>query len=190
MALTTWDEQQAYRDYLASLAYNGARSASSLHRIGSKGTGETRIAKPIQFACTFVEEPTFTSGVSLTSGALIPGAYPIATCGVYKWQTDKRGFYIGAYIWVAVNFGKTELDVAQTYQQATARLSLAQAQLQLEAARQAQNAAPGSSNATAYLASLSAIKRAQALLGIQLTHHLRFEALALRDVNIDDALAG
>lgn len=173
MALTTWDEQQQYRDYLASLAYNGARDARSLHRIASKGTGETHIAKPVAFATTFVQEPTFTSGLSMLAGTLISGAYPIASVGVYKWQTDRRNFYIGAYIWVAVTFGTTELN-AQNKEQAAARISLSEYRASQLALLRGEKS---------LLQAMSAVKQAQALNAIQLNHHLVFEGLALRDVD-------
>lgn len=152
MALTAWDEDAIARARASNIALNGARTARSFHRIASKGAGEIHMAQPVPFAVTFTEQPTLTSGLALGAGQLVPGAYPIAQVGVHKWQTDSRGFFIGAYLWIAVTFGPDSLST---------------------------------DGSLTFLSHADQIARAQAMNRLQLDHHLCFEGMALRDVNVD-----
>lgn len=175
MALTAWDEQEQFRDRASAIANAGARNGRSLHRVLSKGAGQTRIAQPIAFRLTFIGQPTFTSGVTLAAGQLQDGAYPVVSIGVFRWQKDGRGFYIGAWLWVAVTYGPTELSSAQDYQ-------MLQAQQAAEVGADYQQSA-------AYLSAQTELQRAIALNRLELEHHLCFEGLALRDVNYDEIMA-
>lgn len=150
MALTVWDEQANFEAYKNNIAANGARNGRSLHRVISKGAGQTHIVQPLAFQLTFVQQPTFTSGVALSSGQLQDGGYPIVSVGVYKWQTDARGFYRGAYLWVGVTAAPT-----------------------------------GVSSDNTLLGAESAEIMAIILSSLELEHHLCFEGMAIRDVDVD-----
>lgn len=173
MPLTAADEIAFYEYRKRAIENNGARNARSIHRLTSRGTGQTRLPNPLKMQLTFVEQPTFTSGVTLKTGALIDGAYPVANVGVYKWQIDARGFYIGAYVWVASTFGSTQLDTLDSLSTNVQRQTLAEV----------------TAGGAAYFAALDQMHRAQALNAITLEHHLCFEGYALRDVNIDKIFA-
>jgi hypothetical protein len=114
MALTAWDEQRDYLDRVSGIAANGAKVGRSLHWLLSRGAGEMHFIQPIPFQLTFVNKPLFTSGVALATGQLTSGAYPVVSTGVFKWQGDSRGFYIGAWIWIAVGFADTQLGTSST----------------------------------------------------------------------------
>lgn len=132
MALTTYDEQAFYKDYQDNLAKNGARTGRSLHRLLSKGAGQSHIIQPLKFQITFTAQPTFTSGIALAAGQLVDGCYPICSVGVYKWQTDARKFYIGAYVWVAVTNAPTSLHTGGFTQPEIVYTQAGMNQLELE----------------------------------------------------------
>lgn len=160
MALTTYDEDALFSARREAIAANGARTGRSLHRIASKGAGEVHIVQPIDFRLTFVEQPTFTNGLSLLNGQLVSGAYPIASVGVYKWRRDTRGFYTGAYLWVGVTSAPTDLVPLP----------------------------PGDYDAEIVAVQRSQAE-ARALNSLSLEHHLCFEGMAIRDVDFDQIMA-
>lgn len=93
---------------------NSARPAYAELTYISTGTGQQRIAKPLIFPVIFRSEPHFTSGSAVLRN---PDAKtwhdPIGTCGVYAWQRNSRGHYLGAFIWVRVDCYPVRADLTQ-----------------------------------------------------------------------------
>jgi hypothetical protein len=176
--LTAWQEQQAFTAQREMLLAQGARVGRSKHKVRTKGRGDLRIASPVNFALTFVEEPIFTSGVALTGGNLVEHLYPLATVGVYQWKRDSRGMYVGAYVWVSVTAGLNDRYAGAQY-------------LKLRQLEQAQKMLPpGTVNYYQMTQELAQVKAEVEANKYQLEHHLVFEGLAIRDINYEQMMAG
>jgi len=95
---------EAHRAQLAALRENASRMAKFYATWTTKGVGEIMVPTVFAFDIRFLEEPCFTSGVTL-AGTLNPvtGHFPRATCGVYDWRTDTSGYYTGAYLYFCVD---------------------------------------------------------------------------------------
>lgn len=77
---------------------NSARQAWSYAELTTHGVGEVQHATVVPFDCTFIQRPRVTSGWSIDGDTLVDGFFPTVSAGVWKWQTDSRGFYLGAYV--------------------------------------------------------------------------------------------
>lgn len=89
------------RGYIEQLRQNTSRLAQSYNNVTTKGGGMLRLPDVISFNCTFVEQPVVSYGHIVTAG-LAEGDYPLVSAGVYQFQTDKRGFYLGAWVYVNI----------------------------------------------------------------------------------------
>lgn len=178
MTLTAWQEQQNFESKRAALIAQGARVGRSVHKVFTKGRGDVRVAQPVTFALTFCEEPIFTAGLALGGGQpLVEHLYPLATVGVYKWQRDSRGMYVGAYLWVSVTAGINTQFAGDAY--LTERM--------LEQERKM--TVPGSTSWTLAMTEIAKAKAEIQANQYSLEHHLVFEALAIRDINYDQMMA-
>jgi hypothetical protein len=196
MALTAWQEQQQYSAQREMFIAQGARVGRSTHKVFTKGRGDLRIAQQVKFSLTFVEEPIFTSGVVLGPPRLVEHLYPTATVGVYHWERDHRGMYVGAYIWAVVGAGinqehagnevlqlryKDALDGRRSMNELNMTISQIRAELaQLRA---------GSFDYTLAKYQLAQAQAELAANSYVLQHHLVFEGLAIRDINYDQMMA-
>lgn len=81
-------------------------NARSLHRLTTHGVGNSTTPTKVQFSVTFVEEPMVTSGMVMRQNAVDMGALPLASVSIYRFVTDARGLYVGAYLLVAVGLAK------------------------------------------------------------------------------------
>lgn len=97
---------------------NSARLASSYARYSSDGQGTVEFGRRANFGLTFIERPfvSYCSVLDLDElGALMdiaggePVPMPLVTGFVTEWDTDDRGFYVGAWCGVRVWFPPTDL---------------------------------------------------------------------------------
>lgn len=114
--------------YLAEVEYrraevvrnreNHARLAQSYAVYKSTGQGSLRFRHPFTFGLTFVEEPRMGYGSVIDLDDLgdkldhEPGEVPTmphCTGYVVDWDTDNRGFYVGASLAVRVTFPLEDL---------------------------------------------------------------------------------
>lgn len=95
------DALERRRGYIEQLRQNTSRLAQSYNVVVTTGTGMLKLKTVVTFACTFVEQPYVSYGYVLGSD-LIEGDYPSSSGGVYEYQTDERGFYIGAWVFAVV----------------------------------------------------------------------------------------
>jgi hypothetical protein len=103
-------------------AQNAARPATSTMTVDITGSGQTIRPKVVPFDTAFDGKPVFTYGIELTH--YDPAyAYPAATAGVYKWETDAKGLYTGAYLYFHVDVEANNLQVLQ-YAEMSARMNL------------------------------------------------------------------
>lgn len=86
------DSQRAVIDQFANrnaTAENSSRLAQNTFTYTTTGVGEIVVKQPIMFDCTFIQEPSFTSGVYIASA---PDTslyrYPLVTAGVYRWVEE------------------------------------------------------------------------------------------------------
>lgn len=91
------------RYYLDTVAENSTRLARVAIRFDSTGFGESYTKHAVTLGVIFVEEPTISTGVALTSGRLVANQYPNVCSGVYKWQRNSQGYYTGAYLFFVVD---------------------------------------------------------------------------------------
>lgn len=89
------------RGYIEQLRQNTSRLAQSYNTVATNGNGMLRLATVVAFNCTFVEKPMVSYGFVLDTD-LTEDDYPASSGGVFKWQLDRRGFYLGAYVYVVV----------------------------------------------------------------------------------------
>lgn len=83
---------------------NASRPAAVEIQQQSKGIGQHRITTPIVFPVIFRTEPHFTYGSAVISGPKATLFHdPRGSSGVWKWQRNGNGEYIGAYCWLRVD---------------------------------------------------------------------------------------
>jgi len=94
---------EARSGYLESVSENSARVARVSLVYQSTGHGEVKVEKAVKFPIHFIQEPSLTAGRVLAGGDLVPGKFPNADAGVWRWERDDRGFYVGAYLYFVVD---------------------------------------------------------------------------------------
>lgn len=85
---------------------NSARLATSSTIVTSTGAGEYRVPDRLTFGCVFTNEPSVSHGFAINQDAgddLLDGQFPRVSAGVYKWDIDQRGLYLGCWVFVAVD---------------------------------------------------------------------------------------
>lgn len=90
--------QDAARGRQEQTRENSARHAWSYAELSTHGVGEVQHATVVPFDCTFIQRPRVNYGWSIDGDTLVDGLFPTSSGGVWKWQTDSRGFYLGAYV--------------------------------------------------------------------------------------------
>lgn len=105
---------EAHRGRLEQVRENSARQAQSFATLTTHGSGETQHATVVPFDCTFIEEPFVAYGFSLDGDTLVDGFFPTSSGGVWKWQQDRRGFYLGAWVFFVVN-GSSTYDLQHSF---------------------------------------------------------------------------
>lgn len=110
-AFNPWMDQERHRGWLNQHAENSSRLAQSYAVFDTTGWGEVAFDQCFLFDLTFIEPPViaYGFGVGLVGGAemnndqLVDTRFPRCSGGVYRYKTDKRGFYLGAYCFVTVD---------------------------------------------------------------------------------------
>lgn len=93
---------------------NSSRHAWSYATLKTSGTGEVLHTTVVPLDCTFIERPKVAHGWSMDGDILIPGLYPQVSAGVWKWQQDRREFYIGAYVVFTID-GDQSYDILHDF---------------------------------------------------------------------------
>lgn len=96
---------------------NSGRLASSYVDYLTEGVGTLIDGALLAFDTTYTAEPVVTTGVVVLSPLPDPEAtqqpvYPVVTAGVYAWERDNRGYYIGAYMYFVVGYIGTAGDAS------------------------------------------------------------------------------
>lgn len=140
---------------------NSSRFASVQCTYESTGLGQFRVGKPIIFPVVFRTEPFFTNGSGVIKNPA-PQLYydPIGQAGVYQWDVDARGYFVGAWMWVKITAESKD---------ASSQYALAQNKDQAQAAGR-----------DARLRSVAATR-------MQVQHYLQFSAIAIKDVPVPPA---
>lgn len=89
---------------------NSARTAFAWGFGLTKGAGETRFPRRINFQLAFIDQPAVAYGFSVQDVAnnsdlgdvLVDTRFPRCTGGVFDWHLDSRGFYLGAWAFAIV----------------------------------------------------------------------------------------
>ena len=84
-------------------AENAARLAIVRVMFDSAGWGEFQAPEIFDFGIRFLEEPCVAYGCAIDGDALVPLRYPRCTGGVYRWATDIKGYYTGAWCFFVVD---------------------------------------------------------------------------------------
>lgn len=95
------DAMEQRRGYIEQLRQNTSRLAQSYNFVETVGVGQIRLPTVVNFHCTFVQKPVVGYGYTVESD-LIEGDFPASVGGVYAWQQDARGFYLGCYVFAVV----------------------------------------------------------------------------------------
>lgn len=109
-----WLEIDRVRQQRGQVAENSTRVASAYITHTTHGSGEIAVARVRPFGCTFIQEPRVYYGWVLIGAATLPAdqddedylvdtRFPRVSGGVYRWQIDARGYYIGAWLCFAVD---------------------------------------------------------------------------------------
>lgn len=88
---------------------NQARLAYSYSTIDTTGAGRILVPKGMMFDCTFVEMPRISYGYYCDGDQFVGTTYPGSTGGVFRWMTDRFGFYIGAWVFVVITGGNYKI---------------------------------------------------------------------------------
>lgn len=98
------DSLSRQRDREHQFRENAGRQATAYVTYTTTGVGDTVLDSALALDTKFVEEPSVSTGVQMTRP---PNndyfQLPRATAGVYRWQRDDRGFYVGAFLYFAVD---------------------------------------------------------------------------------------
>lgn len=94
---------EQHRGRIEQVRENTARQAYSFAALNTHGQGEILYPTIVPFNCTFIELPKVSTGFSMDGDLLIRGLYPVVSAGVWKWQQDRRGFYLGAYVFFTIS---------------------------------------------------------------------------------------
>lgn len=106
--LVAQDATSARREAQAT---NSARLALYRHTHAASGVGTARIDAPILFDVAFLERPHFTQGTAVRVGPDLGVWYlPVGTAGLYQWERNTKGHYIGAYIYLDVRMEPRDGD--------------------------------------------------------------------------------
>lgn len=100
---TPWQNIRAHGARVQQANENGARHASSYTMIDSNGSGELLHPEVVEFDCTFIQEPIVAHGWALDGDELVKGSYPRVSAGVFRWRTNRRGHYTGAWLFFTVD---------------------------------------------------------------------------------------
>lgn len=79
---------------------NSARQAFAWGTFESTGWGEYAYEDVLDFGLVFLSQPIVSYSFSVDGEGL--DYLPLCAGGVYKWQRDERGFYLGAHVYVHV----------------------------------------------------------------------------------------
>lgn len=90
------------RGFLSRTAENSARYASAFVSFSTTGWGEFQSDTAQKFTTTFTKRPFVSHSFSIDGDTLVEGRFPRVTAGVHKWLLDERGFYIGAWLFFAI----------------------------------------------------------------------------------------
>jgi len=98
-----WGAMEQVRSQRDRNYENRARYAEAMGFELTTGYGETKFPDVIPFKLAFVTEPAVAYGCALDDDTLVSGRFPRCHGGVYTWQLDAKGFYIGAWVFVAID---------------------------------------------------------------------------------------
>lgn len=99
---------------------NSARPAEAFARFRSSGQGSMEFEKRVDFGLTFLEKPMMHYGAEIDLDDLderLDNDYnknkcpplPVSMGYVTDWDTDRRGFYVGAWVGVRVYYPDEDL---------------------------------------------------------------------------------
>jgi hypothetical protein len=91
------------RGQLDAIRENTSRLAVCQTSYETHGNGEFKLPTCTYFTCTFVTRPHIAAGLSVDGDALQPHYFPRVTVGVYRWLTDVKGYYTGAWVFFVVS---------------------------------------------------------------------------------------
>lgn len=105
---------EQHRGRVEQTRENSARYAQSYATYTTTGVGEHQFDEPNLFGCTFTDQPIVAYGFSLDGSQYVEGV-PLPRCvgGVREWVRDARGFYVGAYVYLAVDTLPTDQEVPE-----------------------------------------------------------------------------
>lgn len=99
------DGLELRRSRLDQTRENSTRLAQAYATFDTSGIGEFQAPDMVEFGCFFVERPLVAYGMSTDGDRLVKERFPLSQGGVYGWQQDSRGLYVGAYVMVVVQAG-------------------------------------------------------------------------------------
>lgn len=108
------DVGEAHRGRVEQTRENSARQAWSYASLATHGIGEVQHLTVVPFDCTFIELPKVSSGFYIDGDLLIDGQFPTVTAGIWKWQQDRRGYYVGAYVFFVLG-GDANMDLVHDF---------------------------------------------------------------------------
>lgn len=97
-----FDDLERRRSKVVQQAENSGRHAVVMGTFNTTGWGEVAFEDRVNFGLRFIEVPTITYSMYIDGDTLVDTRFPRCQGGVYKWQKDKRGLYIGAFCFVTV----------------------------------------------------------------------------------------
>lgn len=91
------------RSRLDAIRENSSRPATCRLTFTTTGWGEMKLPNASYFGGSFIDRPAVATGVTIDGDNLVATRFPRVTAGVYKWLRDASGFYVGAWVFIAVD---------------------------------------------------------------------------------------
>lgn len=92
---------------------NGARPATQIITQTSFGVGNFTLTQPLPFDIPFTTEPVFVQGAALAAHpATDLWHYPVGSAGIYGWERDDRGHFVGAFVYLAVTIEPIDVNLS------------------------------------------------------------------------------
>lgn len=98
-----WFDQERHRSWLNQQAENSGRLAQAYAKFSTTGWGETAFENGFTFELSFIEPPVVAYGFEIDGDTLVDTRFPRCSGGVYKFRTNSKGFYTGAWCMVTVD---------------------------------------------------------------------------------------
>lgn len=103
MSTTPWAALVRRQAATDSQRENSGRLAFTLAEAVSTGFGDFLLPDQVTFDVDYIEMPHLMHAPVVDGDTLVENRFPRVTCGVYRWNVNSRGLYVGAWVYITVD---------------------------------------------------------------------------------------